>query len=230
MLSLHTWPTANCLKVHIAVAELDLPHCNCPVDILTGAHDTEEFGKLDGNRRVPVLVDPDGPDGTEIVVADSAVILVYLAEKTGRLLPEDRAGRSDALQWLAFQAGGLGTFGGEALYYRAGAPERWPYAIERYTKEAARHFAVLEARLTGRDYVAGTYSIADIAIFPWIRIAWRLGQDLARFPHLHRWYAALAEREPIRRATEELLRLGGDAGVHPGVFSYAPARPGESPS
>ncbi len=229
MLSLHTWPTANCLKVHIAVAELDLPHRLCPVDILNGEHDNAAFGRLDGNRRIPILVDPHGPDGTEIVVADSAVVLIYLAEKTGRLLPQDAAARSDALQWLAFQAGGLGTFGGEALYYRAGAPDRWPYAIERYTKEAARHFGVLETRLAGRAYIAGTYSIADIAIFPWVRIAASLGQDLGAFPNLRRWYTNLAERQPIRRAIEELLALGESARVHPGVFSYAPAAPGTLP-
>src|SRR5687768_7280313 len=132
-ISLYTGPTTNCLKVHIALEEIGLAYKICPVDILRGEHYAPEFGRLDPNRRVPGLSDPAGPGGKRIVVADSAVALIYLAEKSGRLLPQTPAARSDALQWLAFQAGGLSTFCGEAIHYRQLAPERWPYAIERYT-------------------------------------------------------------------------------------------------
>jgi GSH-dependent disulfide-bond oxidoreductase len=204
---LYTWPSANCLKVHIALEELALPYEARPVDLLGEAHRTADFAALDPNQRVPLLCDDDVPDEKPYVLADSATILIYLAEKTGRLLPAATADRSVVIQWLAFQAGGISTFCGEALHYRTAAPDRPAYAIERYTNEAQRHFRVLESRLAGCSHIAGDYSIADIAIFPWAHLAPAMGQSLEDYPNLHQWFRGMLGRPAVQKALDTLSRL-----------------------
>ena len=151
---------------------------------------------------MPAIVDPDGPDGEPISIFESGAILVYLAEKTGEFLPKDPRGRYRVMEWLMFQMGGVGPMLGQAHHFRQYAPERIEYAYDRYTTEAARLYGVIDRRLAEVEYLAGEYSIADIATFPWILPHDNQGQDLADFPNLHRWYEAIKARPAVNRALE----------------------------
>jgi len=203
MITLYTWGTPNGRKISIALEELGLPYEVRTIDITHGQQFTPEFLALNPNHKIPVLVDSDGPDGAPITLSESGAILLYLAEKTGRLLPAAARARYAALQWLMFQMGGIGPMLGQAHHFLRFAPDVIPYAVERYSKEAARLYGVLETRLTDCDWLAGDeYSIADIATFPWIaRHDWQ-SIDLARYPAVKRWYDAIADRPAVRRGMD----------------------------
>jgi len=200
MITLYTWSTPNGRKVSIALEELALPYEVRPVDITSGEQHKPDFLKLNPNNKIPVIVDPDGPDGKPITVIESGAILIYLAGKTGKLLPTDLRARLEAIQWLMFQMGSVGPMLGQAHHFLRFAPELIPYALERYSKEALRIYGVLNARLENREWLAGgEYSIADIATFPWIaRHDWQ-GIDLKRFPQVKRWFEAIGARPAVQR-------------------------------
>jgi GST-like protein len=203
MITLYTWTTPNGRKASIALEELGLPYRVVPIDITRQAQFAPEFLALNPNNRIPVIVDPEGPDGAPITVIESGAILLYLAEKTGRLLPAVARARSEAIQWLMFQMGNVGPMLGQAHHFLRFAPEVIPYAIDRYSKEAARLYGVLNARLADRPWLAGAgYSVADIATFPWIaRHDWQ-SIDLARYPAVKRWFDAMQARPAVQRGME----------------------------
>jgi GST-like protein len=198
-IDLYYWPTPNGWKISIALEELELPYKVIPVDIGAGEQFEPAFLALNPNNKIPVIVDPDGPDGAPITLFDSGAILVYLAEKTGQLMPSEVRARYTTLQWLMFQVSGVGPMLGQAHHFRIYAPETIEYAVERYTQEAARMYRVLDRRLGDAEYLGGAYSIADIATFPWISRHERQGQDLADYPNLNRWYQAIAARPAVKR-------------------------------
>jgi GSH-dependent disulfide-bond oxidoreductase len=203
MITLYTWGTPNGHKISIALEELGLEYAVNKIDITRDEQFAPDFLAISPNNKIPALVDTDGPDGRPISIFESGAILIYLAEKTGRLLPADPRARIETLQWLMFQMGGIGPMLGQAHHFLRFAPDIVPYAIERYSKEATRLYKVLEQRLNGRDWIAGNgYSIADIATFPWIaRHEWQ-GIDLARYPNVKRWFDTIAARPAVQRGLE----------------------------
>ncbi len=203
MIALYTWSTPNGRKVSILLEELGLPYDVRPVDITRRAQYAPEFLALSPNGKIPVIVDPAGPDGRPIVVFESGAILIYLAEKAGRLLPRDARSRIDVLQWLMFQMGSIGPMLGQAHHFLRFAKERVPYAVQRYGDEARRLYGVLDRRLQERDWIAGDdYSIADIATYPWIaRHPWQ-EIALAEFPAVQRWFERVGARPAVQRGME----------------------------
>ncbi|WP_448188273.1 glutathione binding-like protein [Azospirillum sp. sgz301742] len=205
MIDLHYWPTPNGHKITMFLEEAGLDYRIFPVDITTGEQFRPEFLAFSPNNRMPAIIDPQPADGGEpISVFESGAILVYLAEKTGRFLPTDPRGRKTVLEWLFWQVGGLGPMAGQNHHFALYAPEKIPYAIERYVKETNRLYGVLDRRLEGRAFLAGEeYSIADMASYPWIVPHKRQGQDLDDFPNLKRWFTAIRERPATVRAYEK---------------------------
>lgn len=200
MIELYYWPTPNGWKISIALEELALPYTVRSVNIGRGEQFDPAFLALSPNNRIPAITDHAPPDGgPPLSIFESGAILLYLAEKTGRLMPADLRGRAEVNQWLMWQMGGLGPMLGQAHHFRQYAPEQIPYAVERYTREAARLYGVLDRRLADREYIAGDYSIADIAAWPWILPYKRQGQDLEDFPHLNRWFRAVGARPAVQR-------------------------------
>jgi GST-like protein len=205
MIDVHTWPTPNGHKVHIALEELGLPYRVHAVNIRTGDQFKPEFLAISPNNRIPAIVDPDGPDGRPMSLFESGAILIYLADKTGRLLPASGEARYRTLQWLMWQMGGVGPMFGQANHFRAYAKEPQPYPIERYTNESNRLTGVLDKRLAQSPWVAGDeYSIADIAIFPWMRGSEKRGVDLAAYPNVKRWFDTIGARPAVQRALQVL--------------------------
>jgi GSH-dependent disulfide-bond oxidoreductase len=199
MIELYTWTTPNGRKVSIMLEETGLPYTVHAIDISKGEQFRPEFVAINPNSKIPAIIDSDGPGGAPLAIFESGAILIYLAEKTGKLLPRDPVARIAALQWLMFQMGGVGPMFGQAHHFLRAAPEPVPYGIERYTKETRRLYGVLERRLGEAEYLAGDYSIADIATFPWVaRHEWHK-VELAEFPHVARWYAAIAARPAVAR-------------------------------
>ncbi|MDN0074757.1 glutathione S-transferase N-terminal domain-containing protein [Crenobacter sp. SG2303] len=200
MITLYTWGTPNGRKISIMLEELDLPYQVHTVNI--GQHEqfSPEFLAISPNNKIPALVDSDGPDGKPISVFESGAILIYLAEKTGKLLPKDGAARYEVLQWLMFQMGGFGPFLGQAHHFNRFAPEPVPYAQQRYNDEAKRLYRVLDRALSQRTFVAGEeLSIADIALYPWAaRHEWQ-NICLAEYPHVQRWFDTLSLRTAFQR-------------------------------
>ena len=204
MIQLWTWPTPNGHKAHIMLEELGLPYEVVPVNIGGGDQFKPEFLAITPNHRIPAMVDPDGPTGP-ITLFESGAILIYLAEKTGRLMPTEPNARYACLQWLMFQMGGVGPMFGQYNHFAAYAPEKLDYAIARYANEVARLHRVLQARLATSAYLAGdAYSIADIATFPWVRNPERRGIDLAAYPAVQRWHDAIAARPAVERGVAVL--------------------------
>jgi GSH-dependent disulfide-bond oxidoreductase len=205
MIEVYSWPTPNGHKVHIMLEECGLPYRVHSVDIGAGQQFDPEFLAISPNNKIPAIVDPDGPQGKRISLFESGAILLYLAGKTGRLLPEDVHGRYEVLQWLMFQMGGVGPMLGQAHHFRIYAPEKIGYAIERYTNEARRLYGVMDRRLAGSRYLGGNgYSIADIAVFPWLR-SWRnQGIDWGDYPHLKGWFDEIGGRPAVQRGCEVL--------------------------
>ena len=206
MIDAYTWPTPNGHKVHIMLEECQLPYRLHAVDIGKGQQFEPDFLKISPNNKIPAIVDADGPGGQPLSLFESGAILLYLAEKTGKFLPSDARGRYEVLQWLMFQMGGLGPMLGQAHHFRIYAPEKIEYAVNRYTNEAKRLYGVLDRRIehTGA-YVAGAdYSIADIAIFPWLRSAENQGVDWADYPALKAWFDRVAARPAVQRGVQVL--------------------------
>jgi GST-like protein len=204
MIDLYSWPTPNGHKIHIMLEEVGLPYKVHGIDIGAGAQFEPAFLKISPNNRIPAIVDNDGPGGKPISVFESGAILIYLAEKTGKFLPKEPRARYAVLEWLMFQMGGIGPMFGQANHFRAYAPEKIPYAIDRYTNEAKRLYGVLDRRLADHDYVAGDYSIADMAIFPWMRYGDRRGVNVDEFPNVKRWFEAINARPAVQRGVEVL--------------------------
>src|ERR1700739_3281831 len=169
MIDLYSWPTPNGHKVHIMLEECSMLYRLHPIHIAAGDQFASEFLAISPNNKIPAIVDSDGPDGRPMSLFESGAILIYLASKTGTLLPEDIRARYTALQWLMFQVGHIGPMLGQAHHFRQYAPERIEYAVDRYTREASRLYSVMDRCLADTDYFAGSYSIADIAIYPWTR-------------------------------------------------------------
>jgi GST-like protein len=209
MIEVWTWPTPNGHKVHIMLEELGLSYKVIPVNIGAGDQFKPEFLAITPNHRIPAIVDPEGPGEKPFKLFESGAILIYLAEKTGRLIPKDPAARYLCLQWLMFQMGGVGPMFGQYNHFANYAVEKLPYAIERYTNEVSRLHRVLEHRLEEASYLAGEeYSIADIATFPWIRNPDRRGIDLNDYPAVKRWndarrWSAASPSSPITSAAAQ---------------------------
>jgi glutathione S-transferase len=196
MIELYTAPTPNGWKASIMLEELGLPYEVRAINLLEMVQKEPWYLKLNPNGRIPTIVDRDAGD---FAVFESGAILIYLAEKTGKLLPKDPKGRSVALQWLMFQMGGIGPMQGQANVFFRYAPEKIEYAINRYQEETARLYRVLDTRLGETEYLAGEYSIADIATWPWVRIHDWAGVGVDGMPHLQRWIDAIAERPAVQR-------------------------------
>jgi GSH-dependent disulfide-bond oxidoreductase len=205
MIEVYSWATPNGHKVHIMLEECGLPYRVIAVDIGAGDQFRPDFLKISPNNKIPAIVDPDGPDGEPISLFESGAILLYLAGKTGRLLPDDTRGKYVTLEWLMFQMGGVGPMLGQAHHFRVYAPEKLPYAVDRYTNEARRLYAVMNRRLAQSKYIAGNeYTIADIAIFPWLRSWKNQGIDWNDHPHLKGWFDEIAARPAVQRGVEVL--------------------------
>ena len=199
MIDFYYWPTPNGHKVSIGLEELELPYQTHPVNILKGEQFDASFLAINPNGRIPAIVDREGPGGEPLALFESGAILVYLAEKAGRLWPESPRERHRVHQWLMFQMGNVGPMFGQCGHFKGYAPEPIPYAIERYTNETLRLYGVLDQQLARSEYLAGEYSIADVATWPWIRVRWFHEIDLDPFPHVERWYRAIEARPAVGR-------------------------------
>ncbi|MCB2020318.1 MAG: glutathione S-transferase N-terminal domain-containing protein [Burkholderiaceae bacterium] len=205
MIEVYSWATPNGHKVHIMLEECALPYRVIPIDIGAGDQFRPDFLAISPNNKIPAIVDPDGPDGKPISLFESGAILLYLAAKAGRLLPADTRGKYEVLQWLMFQMAGVGPMLGQAHHFRIYAPKKIDYAVERYTNEARRLYAVMNSQLAKSRYIAGpAYSIADIAIFPWLRSWKNQGIDWADHPHLKGWFDEIGARPAVQRGVEVL--------------------------
>ncbi|MGM9479687.1 glutathione binding-like protein [Roseateles sp. NT4] len=205
MIEVYSWPTPNGHKVHIMLEECRLAYRVHPVDIGAGEQFAPDFLAISPNNKIPALTDSDGPGGQPISLFESGAILLYLAGKTGQLLPADVHGKYEVLQWLMFQMGGVGPMLGQAHHFRIYAPEKLPYAIDRYTREAQRLYSVINKRLAHATYLGGReYSIADIAVFPWLRSWKNQGVEMSDYPHLKGWFDEIAKRPAVQRGVEVL--------------------------
>ena len=207
MIDLYTWPTPNGRKIHIMLEEVGLEYSTHPIDIRKGDQFEPEFLKISPNNRIPAIVDQDGPDGASYSLFESGAILMYLAEKTGKLMPEATAKRYRVIEWLMFQMGNVGPMLGQAHHFRAYAPDPIDYAIARYTNEAGRLYHVLDKRLGENEYLAGEYSIADIATYPWLQSYERQGQDINEFADLKRWFDTIEARPAVRRGNKVMADI-----------------------
>lgn len=209
MIDLYYWPTPNGFKISIMLEEVSLPYKVIPVNIGRGEQFTPEFLAISPNNRMPAIVDHDPPDGgAPISVFESGAILLYLAEKTGKLMPSDLRGRYEVTQWLMWQMAGLGPMSGQLGHFHAYAPEKIPYAIERYRKEVLRLYRVMDTRLADRPFLAGEYSIADVASFPWANGYERYELSIDELPNLKRWMEAMRARPAVARG----LAVGSELG------------------
>jgi GST-like protein len=201
MITLYYWPTPNGHKITIFLEEAGVPYRISPVNIGKGEQFRPEFLAISPNNRMPAIVDEAPQDGGEpLSVFESGAILLYLAEKTGKFLPEDTRGRIGVLEWLFWQVGGLGPMAGQNHHFGRYAPQKIPYAMDRYVKETNRLYGVLDRRLAREPFLAGEYSIADMAAYPWIVPHEEQGQNLRDFPNVERWFEAIAARPAVRRA------------------------------
>jgi GSH-dependent disulfide-bond oxidoreductase len=199
-IELYYWPTPNGWKISIMLEECALPYVVHPVDISKGEQFSPDFLAISPNNRIPAIVDPAGPGGRRIAVFESGAILQYLGRKTGKFYPHDERARVAVDEWLFWQMGGLGPMAGQAVHFRRYAPKPLPYAVARYSDEVNRLYGVMNRRLAKREFLAGRYSIADIACVGWVRLADRQGQNLAQFPHLERWFETIRARPAVKRA------------------------------
>jgi GST-like protein len=199
MIELYTWSTPNGRKVSVMLEECALPYNVHKINIGLGDQFNSEYARINPNNKIPSIVDPDGPEGKPIAMMESGAILVYLASKTGRFLPKSDRGKYKTLEWLMFQMGHIGPMFGQVHHFLRSAKESVPYAIERYTKEKDRLYVVLDRRLGEVPYLAGEYSIADIATYPWVaRYEWHK-TDLNSFPNVKRWFDAIGARPAVKR-------------------------------
>jgi GST-like protein len=199
MIDLYTWSTPNGRKVSIMLEETGLKYGVFPIDIAKNQQFAEDFVRINPNSKIPAIVDHDGPGGKPFPLFESGAILIYLADKTGKLLPKEPLAHYRTLQWLMFQMGGVGPMFGQAHHFLRAAPEKIQYGIDRYTKEARRLYGVMDGHLKKNEYLAGAYTIADIATYPWVaRHEWHL-VNLADFPHVKRWYDAIGARPAVKK-------------------------------
>jgi GSH-dependent disulfide-bond oxidoreductase len=203
-IDLYAWTTPNGYKISIMLEEVGLPYREIPIDIGVGDQFVPEFLEISPNNKIPAIIDPDGPGGSPISLFESGAILIYLAEKTGRFYGTNDRERYDVLQWLMFQMAGFGPMLGQAHHFRVYAPETIPYAVDRYTREANRLYGVMDHQLGKVEYLAGDYSIADMATFPWARSYERQGVDLAEYPNVRRWFDAINARPAVQKGLELL--------------------------
>jgi glutathione S-transferase/GST-like protein len=225
------WPTPNGWKISIALEEMGLPYELKPVNIGIGEQFEPDFQAISPNGRMPAIVDPDGPDGLPLSIFESGAILQYLGGRSGLFYPRDARGRAEVDQWLFWQVGGLGPMAGQTHHFRQYAPaltadqRHLAYGVRRYTDETHRLYGVLDRRLADREFVAGDYSIADMAIWPWI-VPWeRQGQDLAEFPHLKRWFETVEARPAVQTGrwlgkdlSRDLAKAGREADAQRAVL------------
>ncbi len=205
MIDLYTWPTPNGHKIHIMLEECKLPYQVHAVNIGTGDQFQPDFLKISPNNKIPAMVDSDGPDGRPISLFESGAMLIYLAAKTGKFMPKGDRAKYEVLQWLMFQMGGVGPMLGQAHHFRIYAPEKIEYAVNRYTNEAKRLYGVMDKRLQTSPWIGGkSYSIADMAIFPWLRSWQNQGIDWADYPHLKAWFDKIAARPAVQKAVQVL--------------------------
>jgi len=205
MIEVYSWATPNGHKVHIMLEECGLPYRVHAIDIGAGEQFAPEFLAISPNNKIPAIVDTDGPDAAPISLFESGAILLYLAAKSGRLLPADVRGKYEVLQWLMFQMGSIGPLLGQAHHFRIYAPQKIPYAIERYSNEARRLYGIMDKRLANSRYVGGAeYSIADIAIYPWLRSWKNQGIDWNDYPHLKGWFDEIGARPAVQRGVAVL--------------------------
>ena len=205
IIEVYSWATPNGHKVHIMLEECGLRYRAMPVDIGAGDQFKPTFLAISPNNKIPAIIDPNGPDGKPMALFESGAILLYLAGKTGKLMPADTRGKYEVLEWLMFQVGGVGPMLGQAHHFRIYAPKKIEYAVDRYTNEAKRLYGVMNKRLANSRYIAGPdYSIADIAIFPWLR-SWK-NQGIAwnDHPHLKGWFDEIAARPAVQRGVDVL--------------------------
>ena len=201
-IELYYWPTPNGHKISIMLEELGVPYEVKYINIGRGDQFEPSFLKIAPNNRMPAIVDPEGPGGQPISIFESGAILQYLGRKFAKFYPGDERGRAEVDQWLFWQMGGLGPMAGQAHHFRQYAPEKIQYGIDRYTNEVNRLYGVMNKRLADRDYLAGDYSIADMASFPWTRSYKNQGQDLQEFPNVKRWFEAISARPAVVRGLE----------------------------
>jgi GSH-dependent disulfide-bond oxidoreductase len=214
MIDLYTWPTPNGHKIHIMLEETGLPYRVIPVNIGAGEQFEPAFLKISPNNKMPAMVDTDGPNGKPISMFESGAMLLYLASKTGRFLPDDLTKKWSTLSWLMFQMGGVGPMLGQAHHFLAYAPEKIHYAMDRYRNEANRLYGVIDRRLGESKYIAcDEYTIADMAIVPWLRSPERQGVEIDEYPKLKRWRDAILERPAVQRAVA-ILAERRRAGAH----------------
>jgi GST-like protein len=200
MIELYTWPTPNGHKIHIMLEEIGLDYLVKAIDIDKGDQFDPEFLKISPNNKMPAIIDRDGPNGERYSLFESGAILMYLAEKSGQFMQQDLIQRYQVIQWLMFQMGSVGPMFGQAHHFRQYAPEEISYAVKRYTNEVSRLYRVINQRLEKNEYLAGDYSIADIAVFPWTRSFERQGQKLDDYPNVKRWYEIINSRPAVKRA------------------------------
>jgi GST-like protein len=205
MIDVYSWATPNGHKVHIMLEECGLPYAAHAVDISAGEQFSPDFLAISPNNRIPAITDPDGPDGEPISLFESGAILLYLAGKTGRFLPRSTRSKYQALQWLMFQMASVGPMLGQTHHFRAYAPEKVEYAINRFSSEARRLYGVMDKQLATNDYIAGKeYTIADMAVWPWLRSHERQGIDLGEFPNVKAWFEAIGNRPAVQRGVTVL--------------------------
>ncbi|RYG27391.1 MAG: glutathione S-transferase family protein, partial [Burkholderiales bacterium] len=205
MIDIYSWPTPNGHKIHIMLEECGLPYRVHAINIGRGDQFQPDFLKISPNNKIPALTDSEGPDGHPIALFESGAILLYLASKTGKFLPVGDRARFEVLQWLMFQMGGVGPMLGQAHHFRMYAPEKISYAIDRYSNEAKRLYGVIDQQLSRHAFIAGDeYTIADIAIFPWLRSWENQGIVLADYPHLKAWFEGIEARPAVQRGVKVL--------------------------
>jgi GST-like protein len=205
MIELYSWTTPNGHKIHIMLEETGLPYRVHKINLGAKEQTRPEYLKINPNGKIPAIIDTDGPEGKPLAIFESAAILVHLAQKSGKFLPTEPRARYATLEWLMFQIANIGPMYGQAFHFRSVAPERVPYAIDRYTNEVGRLIGVMDRRLREHAHLAGEeYTIADIACWPWVRNSHSFGFNMENFPNVQRWVSAIAERPAVRRGLKAL--------------------------
>jgi GST-like protein len=232
VIDLYYWPTPNGHKIPIMLEECGLPYRVKPVNMLRGEQFKPAFLKINPNNKIPAIVDHDGPGGEPITLFESGAILQYLAEKTGQFMPRAKRGRYEVLQWLTFQVANVGPMFGQCGHFLGYAPRKIRYAIDRYRNETLRLYGVMDRRLRDHEYLAGNYSIADMATWPWVRVRWLHHIELAEFPQVARWYEAIAARPAVQRGVAVLApreKIGNpDAKAREALFGRSQLDQGRS--
>ena len=211
MIDLYYWPTPNGHKISIMLEEIGMPYRVRAINMLRGEQFKPSFLRINPNNKIPAIVDQAGPGGKPFAIFESGAILQYLAEKSGKLLPRATRARYEVIQWLTFQVAGVGPMFGQCGHFLGYAPKKIPYAIERYRNETLRLYGVMDRRLRDAEYLAGKYSIADIATWPWLRVRWLHKIDINEFPNVKRWYDVIDARPAVQRGVAvlaERMKIG----------------------